>query len=102
MMYWPWSSTRWMRAFTDSRSAAYCAFRSANGIGSGVRASLSIGNAVTGFSSGRRDRNPAVAEHIPVRRMRAHGLASALERQRQPLAVPAHPADLTRRNADDE
>ncbi len=36
MMYWPWSSTRWMRALTLSRSAAYCAFRSTNSIVIGV------------------------------------------------------------------
>ena len=31
MMYWPWSSTRWMRASTWGLSAAYWAFRSMNG-----------------------------------------------------------------------
>ena len=33
MMYWPWSSTRWMRASMRWRSAAYCAFRSLKGNG---------------------------------------------------------------------
>ena len=30
MMYWPWSSTRWMRASMSAFSAAYCAFKSVN------------------------------------------------------------------------
>ncbi len=30
MMYWPWSSTRWMRASTLRFSAAYWVFRSVN------------------------------------------------------------------------
>src|SRR5678815_817543 len=31
-MYWPWSSTRWMRASISRLSTRYCAFRSVNSI----------------------------------------------------------------------
>ena len=96
MMYWPWSRTAWMRPFTDSRSDAYCVFRSMKSSGFRVWGA---------FIAGFRFRTIAGLAHHPAAgsgrrfegsgpRRRPLGAARAVRRNgsSSPLGGPARPA----------
>src|SRR5574343_858776 len=89
MMYWPWSSTRCMRASMEVLRARYWACRSVNCIGRVAAGSVEQGDTLT-------------LQAVALAGGGAAGLALAAHGQLQAFAVAAHPAGAARGHAGDQ